>query len=215
MKTAIRNDIDRGLGATPAVHPSATVTDSTLGAYTEVLENCRVFESVVGDYSYLSSGSDVAYTHIGKFVSVASQVRIGPANHPMWRAAQHHFTYRSEKFGFGSDDDGFFDWRREQRTSVGNDVWIGHGAVVLPGLKLGHGAVIAAGAVVSKDVEPYSIVGGVPARKIKDRFSVNIQARLVRLAWWDWGHDKLGRTLEDFRCLSIESFLDKHEEGAP
>ncbi|WP_232005630.1 DapH/DapD/GlmU-related protein [Pseudodesulfovibrio profundus] len=212
MKTDMINDTGKGLGVTPAVHPSAEVTDSTLGIYTEVLENCTVLESVVGDYSYLSPGCDVAYTDISKFVSIAAQVRIGPTNHPMWRATQHHFTYRSEKFGFGPDDDWLFDWRREQRTVIGNDVWLGHGAIVLPGVRVGHGAVVAAGAVVCKDVEPYSIVGGVPAKKIKDRFPVNIQARLVQLAWWDWDHDRIGNALEDFRILSIESFLDKYEK---
>ena len=204
--------IEKGPGSVPFVHPTAKITDSELGTYTEVLEKCLLLESVLGDYSYLSSGCDVAYTDIGKFVSVASQVRIGPTNHPTWRATQHHFTYRSEKFGFGPDEDWLFDWRRKQRTFIGNDVWIGHGAIVLPGVRVGHGSVVAAGAAVCKDVEPYSIVGGVPAKAIKDRFPVNVQVRLVRLAWWNWPHEKIGAALADFRQLPIEAFLDKYEQ---
>lgn len=212
MKTDLQSaSTINGFGREPDVHPTADITDCDLGDYTEVSENCIMMESTLGDYSYLSQGCDVAHTKIGKFVSIASLVRIGPTNHPTWRATQHHFTYRSEKYGFGEDEDWLFDWRRKQQTVIGNDVWIGHGAIVLPGVTVGHGAVVAAGAVVSKDVEPYAIVGGVPAKFIKDRFPVNIQARLVRLAWWDWSHESLGTALDDFRKLSTEAFLDKYE----
>ena len=79
-------------------------------------------------------------------------------------------------------------------------------------MRVGHGSVVAAGAVVCKDVEPYSIVGGVPAKAIKDRFPVNVQVRLVRLAWWNWPHEKKGTALADFRQLPIEAFLDKYEQ---
>ena len=212
MKTDIHSlSTKKRLATEPFIHLTADIIDSELGIFTEVLENCLVLESSLGDYSYLSHGCDVAYSDIGKFVSIASQVRVGPTNHPMWRATQHHFTYRSEKFGFGEDDAWLFDWRRAQRTVIGNDVWIGHGVTVLPGVTVGNGAVIAAGAVVSKDVAPYTIVGGVPAKNIKDRFPADIGERLTRLAWWDWTHDRIGSALSDFRELSVESFLEKYE----
>jgi hypothetical protein len=205
---------DIRLGPDPAVHPTADVRDSSLGPYTEVLEHCLMLESVLGDYAYLSPGCDVAYADIGKFASIASNVRIGPTNHPMWRPSQHHFTYRSARYGFGPDDEAVFEWRRTQRTRIGCDVWIGHGAVVLPGVSIGHGAVIGAGAVVSRDVPPYAIVGGVPARMIRERFPAEVRQRLLRLAWWDWPHDFLSRALPDFRELDIEAFLDKYEGSA-
>lgn len=204
---------DIRLGETPAVHPLADIRDSTLGRYTEVLENCSLLESSLGDYSYLSPGCDVAYADIGKFVSVAARVRIGPTNHPMGRASQHHFTYRSERYGFGPDDPEVFEWRRGQRTVIGCDVWLGHAAIVLPGVTVGDGAVVAAGAVVSKDVAPYAVVGGVPAKPIRHRFPAPVRERLLRLAWWDWPHDRLRRALADFRALGVEEFLDR-QEGA-
>ena len=78
-------------------------------------------------------------------------------------------------------------------------MWIGHGAIIMPGVKIGHGAVVAAGAVVTSDVEPYAIVAGVPARFLKWRFEPNISTRIIALAWWDWEHDRLARAIEDMR----------------
>ena len=90
-------------------------------------------------------------------------------------------------------------------------MWIGHGAFVMPGVTVGDGAVIAAGAIVTKDVEPYAIVGGNPARPLKRRFAPDIAARLEALAWWDWDHERLRGALPDFRHLAIEAFLEKYE----
>src|SRR5438552_15173572 len=89
-------------------------------------------------------------------------------------------------------------------TSIFHDVWIGHGAVVLPGKNVGTGAVIAAGAIVTKDVPAYTGVGGNPARPIKRRFSEAVAGRLADLAWWDWGHDMLQHALPDFRNIVLE-----------
>jgi len=93
-------------------------------------------------------------------------------------------------------------------------VWIGHGAVVLPGKNIGTGAVVAAGAIVTKDVPGYTIVAGNPARPIKRRFSEAVAARLADLAWWNWSHDMLRHALPDFRKLAVEDFLDKYEAAS-
>jgi serine acetyltransferase len=89
-------------------------------------------------------------------------------------------------------------------------VWIGHGVVILAGRKIGTGAVIAAGAVVSKDVEPYTIVGGVPAKEIGRRFPKVIANQIEELAWWNWDHETLRTRLPDFRSLKIEEFVLKY-----
>ena len=201
----------KNLGLEPAFHPTASVRDATLGRYTEIGARTSFIESTMGDYSYVVNDSNVIYTTIGKFCSIAAMTRINPGNHPMQRASQSHFTYRaSAYFDDAEDDAAFFDWRRSTPVTIGHDVWIGHGAIILPGRSIGTGAVVAGGAIVTKDVAPYTIVGGNPARPIRPRFPAAIAERLVALAWWDWEHDRLHTALEDFRALSVEAFLEKH-----
>ncbi len=195
----------------PAVHPTAGVRDSALGVWTRIGEATSIVESTVGDYSYLVDHCQVIYSDIGKFCSIASHVRINPGNHPMWRPTQHHMTYRRVSYGFAeTDDEEFVEWRRLAHVTIGHDVWIGHGAIVLAGVRVGTGAVIAAGAVVSHEVAPYTIVGGVPARPIRERFPRDIADALQRIAWWDWDRATLEARFDDF-SLDIEAFCSKYD----
>ncbi|MDI4664458.1 chloramphenicol acetyltransferase [Xanthobacter autotrophicus] len=200
------------LGETPLVDPTAQVRASTLGRYTEVGARTKLLEVEMGDYSYVVNDADIAYARIGRFCSIAAMTRLNPGNHPTWRASQAHFTYRASAYFPGEEDEAeFFQWRRDQRLTLGHDVWIGHGAVVLAGRSVGTGAVVAAGAVVTKDVPAYVIVAGVPARVVKERFPADIAARLQALGWWDWSHAQLKAALPDFRALPIAAFLEKYE----
>jgi phosphonate metabolism protein (transferase hexapeptide repeat family) len=199
------------LGIAPLVHDTAAVRDCVLGRYTEVGARTSMIECHMSDYSYVVNDCEIIYTTIGKFCSIAAMCRINPGNHPMWRASQSHFTYRASAYFDGAaDEEDFFDWRRDHPVSIGHDVWIGHGAIVLPGRKIGNGAVIAAGAIVTKDVPPYVIVAGVPARQIKRRFAPDVAATLERLSWWDWQHERLHAALDDFRQLDVASFIEKY-----
>ncbi len=194
----------------PSIHPLAEIRDSSFGAWTAVGARTRVAESAMGDYSYVVEDADIAHAVIGKFASIAAATRINPGNHPTWRPAQHHFLYRAAAYGLGGDEAGFFQWRRDHRVEIGHDVWIGHGAVVLAGRRVGTGAVVGAGAVVTKDVPPYAVVAGNPARLIRQRLAPGLAERMVALAWWDWPHATLRERLQDFRTLGPEAFLERH-----
>ncbi|MCY1666466.1 DapH/DapD/GlmU-related protein [Rhizobium sp. SL86] len=203
--------MSRKLGLEPYIHQSAHVVNSTLGIYTEVSERCRLDEVEMGDYSYIMQDGAVWCATIGKFANIAAAVRINATNHPTWRATLHHFTYRAADYFDGAENEhDFFSWRRDNRVTIGHDVWIGHGSTVLPGVSVGNGAVIGAGAVVSKDVAPYTIVGGVPAKLIRERFSAQTAEAMERLEWWNWSHQRLFDALQDFRDLDAEAFVQKY-----
>lgn len=201
----------KSLGEAPAIHPDAQVRDSRFGRYCEVGPRSKVAETIFGDYSYVGNDSDIIYSTLGRFCSIAAQVRINPGNHPLERVALNHFTYRASAYGLGEDDAAFFQWRRDHHVTLGHDVWIGHGAVVLPGLRIGNGAAIGAGAVVTRDVPPFAIVVGVPGRVLRYRFTPEIIAALERIAWWDWPHERLGEALADFRSLGADAFCAKYD----
>ncbi|TVQ00278.1 MAG: chloramphenicol acetyltransferase [Roseinatronobacter sp.] len=194
------------------VHPDCIIRDSVLGTYTEIGAGTVLLNTIMGDYSYCARGCDIANATIGKFVNIAANVRIGPTDHPMDRASLHHFLYRSDLYWPDEAPDvAFFERRAARRVMIGHDVWIGHGAIIRPEITIGHGAVIGAGAVVTRDVAPYTIVAGVPAEKLRRRFPKQVARRLTDLAWWDWDHDRLRLALSDFRTLDVEAFLRKYE----
>jgi phosphonate metabolism protein (transferase hexapeptide repeat family) len=200
---------------TPRVHGSAVVLESTLGRYCEVKERVLIRSSALGDYSYVERHSELIYTDVGKFCAIASDVRLNALNHPMERVSQHKFTYRPNEYFTGKKlDKAFRESRLTQgRVRLAHDVWVGHGAIVLPGVTVGTGAVIAAGAVVTRDVEPYAIVAGTPARFMRWRFEPDTVARLIKLAWWDWSHEQLAEAVDDMQTLTADQFCDKHDGG--
>lgn len=193
--------------AETVIDPSVRLREAVIGRRCEVLRNTRIEYARLGDYSYLGEHCEVADAQIGKFCAIANMVRIGAPNHPMQRPSQHRFTYVPEYYEpTATRDADFFAGRRAAQVVIGHDVWIGHAAILLPGVTVGDGAVIAAGAVVAKDVAAYSIVGGVPARQIRERFSREIAARLAAIAWWDWPEEKLFAQVEAFQTGDIEAF---------
>lgn len=179
----------------PVIHAEASVHDCVLGPWTRVGARTSLSEVTMGAYSYIVNDASATYAQIGKFCSIARDARINPGNHPTWKAAQHHFSYRAVSYGLSdADDQEFFEWRRAHRVVLGHDVWIGHGATVLPGVTIGTGAV----------------VGGVPSHPIHERFPKAVQDGLLALAWWDWSHERLAQALKDFRRLEAHEFVEKH-----
>ncbi|SPH22455.1 Streptogramin A acetyltransferase [Ascidiaceihabitans donghaensis] len=196
----------------PFIHADCDITDSTFGAYVEIGRGSRLNNAAFGDYAYCDRYADIANARIGKFANIAAFSRIGATDHPLDTAACHHFLYRSADYWDDTTrDEAFFEHRRSRIAQIGHDTWIGAGAMIKPEVTLGDGAVVAAGAVVTKDVDPYTIVAGTPAKPLRLRQPRSIADRLIALAWWDWTHDALRAALDDFRAMKAEAFLEKYE----
>jgi len=196
---------------TPFIHPDCDITESSFGAFVEIGKGSRVAHSVFGDYSYCDRFADIANARIGKFANIAAFSRIGATDHPLHTASCHHFLYRSQDYWDDTGpDEAFFAHRRARIAHIGHDTWIGAGAMIKPEVSLGDGAVVAAAAVVTKDVDPYTIVAGIPAKTLRLRQPRVVADRLIALAWWDWSHDAIRAALDDFRKLEAEAFLERY-----
>lgn len=134
----------------------------------------------IGDYTYINGGSIYNGVYIGKYCSLATNLSIGAGQHYLNHLSTYPVTLRVTKDGTAGDI-----FPPDAETHIGNDVWIGNGVTVIQGVRVGDGAVLAAGAVVTKDVPPYAIVGGVPAKIIRYRFEPAVIEKLLRLKWWD------------------------------
>lgn len=139
----------------------------------------------IGRHTNIGGRTRVRSGTIGAFCSIAWDVSIGGGEHVTHFATTHPVYTSTNAIGIPGDPDMITWLRPAEPPVIGNDVWIGAHAVILRGVTIGDGAVIAAGAVVTKDVEPYSIVGGVPARHIKYRLEEDVRADLLKTKWWE------------------------------
>ena len=195
----------------PFVHPDCQITDSSFGQFVEIGAGTRLANTVWGDYSYCDRTCDIANAEIGKFANIASFTRIGATDHPMEKASLHHFHYRSADYWDDAEHDAdWFAYRAGRTAFVGHDTWIGHAAIIKPEVTIGHGAVVASGAIVTKDVAPYTIVAGVTAQVVRHRFPETLAERMMELAWWDWDNKRLRAALPDFRSMRADEFLEKY-----
>jgi acetyltransferase-like isoleucine patch superfamily enzyme len=166
---------------------NCSVYNSKLGFKVFLSNNSLISNSEIGNYSYVNANSNISKCTIGKFCSIASSVQIGIGIHPTHLVSTHPAFYANNKdFETFADKNHFEEYKK---VIIGNDVWIGNGVTIMGGVCIGDGAVIAANAVVTKNVEPYSIAGGVPARHIKFRFDENFVKKISKIAWWNNSHE--------------------------
>jgi len=181
--------------------------DSHISRKAKVYGFVQVANSTMDDYSYVGRGSRVIHADVGKFCSIAGNVKLGMATHTLDKLStspifteSHNAT--KQQWTVVSTINPY------NRVSVGNDVWIGTEALVMGGVTIGDGAVVGAGAIVTKDVPPFAVVAGVPAKVIKYRFSEDQIHELINIAWWNWTDEKLRGHLELFQSNNINEVLD-------
>lgn len=157
---------------------------------------CRIgkntfFDGEIGKYSYIGKNCEIS-AKIGNFCSIASNVKVVSGNHPLERFSTSPVFFSKDGQCIKSfvnkktfDDFRYVDNEKKLACEIGNDVWIGENVLIRGGVKIGNGSCIAMGSVVVDDVEPFSIVGGVPAKKIRERFPIDIIIELEKLEWWN------------------------------
>ncbi|ROS94701.1 antibiotic acetyltransferase [Muribaculaceae bacterium Isolate-083 (Janvier)] len=184
--------------------PSIVVGDYTI--YNDFISDPRQFEQNNVLYHYPINHERLI---IGKFCSIACGVKFlfNCANHTLKSLSTYTFPlfyedWELEKSNVASA------WDNKGDIVIGNDVWIGFEAVILAGVKIGDGAIIGTRAVVTKDVPPYSIVGGIPAKVIRKRYSPDIIEQLLSLRWWDWTKDRIKRNLPFIMAGNIENMTE-------
>lgn len=164
---------------------------SALGKHT------RCYNVVLGNYSSIRDRGRAMNAIIGNFSVIAKECEIGLGVHPTNYLTCHSIFYKNSPWGFHED------WVKPidgivKTTYIGNDVWIGARSIVMDGVTIGNGAIVAAGSVVTKDVPPFSVVGGAPAKMIKYRFPQEVINRLQEIQWWNLPDEKITEVVELF-----------------
>jgi acetyltransferase-like isoleucine patch superfamily enzyme len=180
---------------------------SKLGGYNQLYDGVRLWDSSLGSYSYISKNSQINRSTIGKFCAIGPNVQMGLGNHPTRGFVSIHPAFYSTLLRIPVTFSNQNLFQEYKPITIGNDVWIGANVVVADGVTIGDGAIVTAGAIVTKDVLPYEIVGGVPAKLIRKRFTEEQIVFLQKTKWWDQDKEWLKQNASRFS--DIESFVEE------
>jgi chloramphenicol O-acetyltransferase type B len=198
---------DSRLGDAVTIEPDCAIFDSTLQANSLLSHDCTITDIDLGSYSYIAEQSVVSYTNIGKFCSIGPGFLCGYGSHPLNFVSTSPVFYSTRKqcgVTFAETDE----FQEFNRTTIGNDVWIGARVFIRSGVTIGDGAVLAAGAVIVDDVADYAVVGGVPAKTIRQRFTEPEIKDLLEIAWWNWPEPELRAARAKIAQNDVDAFID-------
>lgn len=187
----------------------AKMSDTKIGVHNYFSFATKVIKCIIGDYSYIGESSEIKSTTIGKFTCIGPNVKIGLGMHPSDTFVSVHpiFYSLAAQVGKTFADQQYF--TEYDNVQIGNDVWIGANVIIPGGVIVGDGSIIASGAVVTKNVPPYAIVGGVPAKVIKYRFNEQQINELLDLKWWDKDESILKKNFKSMHNINNLYLLKK------
>ena len=183
---------------------SATIIDSEVGNNVYMLGG-NISSANIGNRTYFNENIQAKNFVIGNYCSVGSDVTIGVSLHPIDLISTHPCFYSNNK-GFETFADKMYFKEETKLITIGNDVWLGSKATIMPGVTINDGAIVAYGSLVTKDVPPFAIVAGVPAKIIKYRFNDDVINELLRIKWWDWNDTFIKEHYKLF--LDIPAFVN-------
>lgn len=187
---------------------TAIVSDSKISKKAAISGKTRFYNSEINDYSYVGRNGLIINTTIGRFCSIADDCKIGCASHPIeWGSTSPVFHKGKNLLRKNFNN---FEYISNKKTIIGNDVWIGNNVLIKDGITIGNGAVIGMGSIVTKDVEPYSIVGGAPAKIIRYRFDEQDIQELLSTKWWELKEDEI--IYVSSKIKNIKEFIKKVKE---
>lgn len=200
------------IGSNVSIGDSCNIFNSLLESQVSVYSGSNLADSTVGRFTYIAGGSNLNLVKVGSFCSIGSQIICGSGEHPTDFVSTHPVFFSNlNQCGISFTNKNLFEERKE--IKIGNDVWIGSRVFIRDGVTIGNGAIIGAGSVVVKDVPDYAIVGGVPAKIIRFRFTESMIQKLQSIKWWNLSDENLKKAQPLIAQKDIQLFINWYDDN--